>query len=88
MKKLIYLSTVMLVLIVSSFTIQNTFETNDNETILKTCEYSFYVKCDGSNQFVEIIRAKDGSTAKKMCTERYSKCKVTTKNMTHPKNCK
>ena len=53
----------------------------------KTCEYEFYVKCKNSNQFVDVIRAKDASTAKTMCTNKYANCKVSTKN-TNGKNCK
>ena len=83
MKKLLLLSSILLALIVSSFTID---KNNESKMILKSCEYSFYVKCDGSNQFVEMVRAKDQSTAKAMCKNRYSKCKVTTKN-SNPKNC-
>ena len=84
MKKIFQISSLLLIIIISSFTIN---KNNDSEKILKSCEYSFYVKCDGSNQFVEIIRAKDQSTAKAMCKNRYSKCKVTTKSP-NPKNCK
>ena len=84
MKKILQIISLLLILIISSFTVSNS---NDYEKILKSCEYSFYVKCDGSNQFIEIIRAKDQSTAKSMCKNRYSKCKVITKSP-NPKNCK
>ena len=84
MKKTLLISSLLIILIVSSFTVNNH---NYGKKILKSCEYSFYVKCDGSNQFIEIIRAKDQSTAKSMCKNRYSKCKVTTKSP-NPKNCK
>ena len=76
MKKIIYLS--VLTLFISAFTIKNS--QSDNDGLLRTCEYSFYVKCNGSNQFVEIIRAKDLSTAKTMCKNRYKDCKVQTKS--------
>ena len=66
----------LLTLGVSAFTLNSP----ENDELLRTCEYSFYVKCDGSNQFVEIIRAKDLPTAKTMCKNRYKGCRVQTKS--------
>ncbi|MEY4603815.1 MAG: hypothetical protein RIT43_1107 [Bacteroidota bacterium] len=85
MKKIIFPTLIATSLIFLSFVIDK----NVNEksaSYSRTCEYSYYVKCDGSNQFVEVIRAKDASTAKAMCVNRYPNCKVSTKDA-NGKNC-
>lgn len=76
---------VALLLLGASFTLtrsseHTTFEAN------RTCEYSFYVKCKGSNQFVETVRAKDAAVAKTMVKNRYSDCTIQTKDA-NGKNC-
>ena len=68
-----------------SFTLTN----NDDESVKepnRVCEFSFYVKCDGSNQFVETVKAKSFSEAQTKTRNRYPKCKVSTKS-SNPKNC-
>ncbi len=84
MKK-ITLSLIAISLFSFSFVVKN----NINEKKVpsgRTCEYSFYVKCEGSNQFVDVIRAKDQSTAKSMCKNKYSNCTVNSKD-SNGKNC-
>jgi hypothetical protein len=53
---------------------------NQNSIPNRECEYSFYVKCPGSNQFTETVKAKDMAEAKAKATNRYPNCKVTTKD--------
>lgn len=74
MRKIYVLSTVLIALVFMSFADDNARKTQ------KTCEYEFYVKCKGSDQFVEVIRAKDGSTAKTMAKNRYKDCDVRSKS--------
>ena len=81
MRKFFVLSAVTVALVSMSFAVDNAREPQ------KTCEYEFYVKCDGSNMFAEVIRAKDFSTAQTMCKNRYKDCKVSIKS-SNPKNCK
>jgi|GEM_PF-2200496 len=52
----------------------------------RTCEYSFYLKCKGSNQFVETVRAKNAAEAKTMVKNRYNECTIQTKD-SNGKNC-
>lgn len=42
--------------------------------------YDFYIKCKGSNQFIETVKAKSLSVAKTMLTNRYPACTVQTKS--------
>ena len=85
MKKIIFPTLIAASLISLSFVFNNN-NTEKNSSKSTTCEYSFYVKCQGSNQFVEIIRAKDVFTAKTICKNRYSNCTVSFKD-TNGKNC-
>lgn len=81
MKKFFVLSAVTVAIVSMSFAVDNAREPQ------KTCEYEFNVKCANSSQFTEVIRAKDHSTAKTMCINRYKDCKVYTKD-SGGKNCK
>jgi hypothetical protein len=85
MKKIITLSLIAISLISFSFIDKNNVK-EKKASSGRTCEYSFYVKCDGSNQFVDVIRAKDQSTAKSMCKNKYSNCTVNAKD-SNGKNC-
>jgi archaellin len=83
MKNLVILSAVVVALISTAFTLT---EKSTEMVSQKTCEYSFYVKCEGSSQFKEIIRAKSSTEAKTICENRYKSCNVRPENSTG-KNC-
>jgi hypothetical protein len=79
MKKMIsILSIATIVCITLSFTYNNSASKSSSSSE-ELC-YEFYVKCKGSNQFVETVKAKSQSVAKTMVTNRYSECSVQTKS--------
>lgn len=42
--------------------------------------FDFYVKCKGSNQFTETVKAKSLTVAKTMLINRYPSCTIQTKS--------
>jgi hypothetical protein len=83
MKKLVILSFAFVALGSAAFTYNSDHTENLSQ---KTCEYSFWVKCEGSSQFKEVIRAKSSTEAKNICENRYKNCTVRWEN-SNGKNC-
>jgi len=76
LKKIVYPSLIIGATLVSlSFT-----ESNKKENTKDELCYDFYIKCKGSNQFTETVKAKSLSVAKTMLTNRYPSCTVQTKS--------
>jgi len=76
LKKIVYPSLIIGATLVSlSFT-----ESNKKESTTDELCYDFYIKCNGSNQFTETVKAKSLSVAKTMLTNRYPSCTVQTKS--------
>ena len=53
----------------------------------RTCEYTFWVKCKGSNTYAETVRAKHLSEARTKLKNRYPNCTISN-HTTAGKNCK
>ncbi len=76
-KNVIILFSATIVLVTLSFTTKNSF--NKSNFSDDKC-YDFFVKCKGSSQFVETIKAKSMSEAKTIATNRYPQCAVSNKS--------
>ena len=78
MKKIIsILSLAFIVCVALSFT--TTLKTKNSNVPEELC-YDFFVKCKGSNQFVETVKAKSLPVAKSMLVNRYPQCTVQPKS--------
>lgn len=76
LKKIIFPSLILGTTLISlSFTGYNKKENTKDELC-----YDFYIKCKGSNQFTETVKAKSLSVAKTILTNRYPSCTVQTKS--------
>jgi hypothetical protein len=76
LKTIVYPSLIIGAALISlSFT-----ESNKKENPKDELCYDFYIKCKGSNQFTETVKAKSLSVAKTMLTNRYPSCTVQTKS--------
>jgi hypothetical protein len=76
LKKIVYPSLIIGTTIISLSFTENQKNENTNDELC----YDFYIKCKGSNQFTETVKAKSLSVAKTMLTNRYPNCTVQTKS--------
>jgi hypothetical protein len=83
MKKRIIFGTILISSILLSFTLSK--KTNDLASKEELC-FDFYIKCKGSNQFLETVKAKSLPEAKTKLSNRYPDCTIQSKS-TNGHNC-
>ena len=80
MKKKLIIGTIAAACITVSFTLPK------KEAFKEELCFDFYVKCKGSNQFLETVKAKSLTEAKTKLNNRYPDCTIQSKS-TNGHNC-